>query len=182
MNTKEFNQLKKEVKGGNLKKLNKDVIQGLTLKQAQTLEDLMLDIELNKEGNKILDILVAYIDSLVSEEKKVANKKAPKKDDKKEGVKVETEEKKKASKSELKENKEVNILDQIKEGDLVKFRVEGEEIEHNIEIVRIGKKYILCIMTTNENEVFNIRKSDFKKQIFNWKDKHNNEYNIIVSL
>ena len=64
MKVKEFNQLKKDVKGGNVEGLKK-VISELTLKQAQSMEDLMLDLKLTDEMNKVLDEIVIHIDSLI---------------------------------------------------------------------------------------------------------------------
>lgn len=95
------------------------------------------------------------------------NKKAPKKDNKK------------AEKKE--EKKEANILEKIKIGDVVKFRVEEEEIEHNIKIIYISRYDVIAI-TENEREVFKIRKIDFKNQVFEWKDRKGETYNIIVTL
>lgn len=175
MKVNEFNQLKREVKRGNLKGLKKEVIKDLTLKQAQALEDALLDIELNNEGNKILDILVEYIDSVALEEKKVANKKVIVK------PQMKVVEEKKEKKEEKKEKKSKKLTDTIKVGDIIKFRVEGEEIEHPVKIIYISRYDIIAI-TKNEREVFKIRKIDFDKQIFEWKDRHGEEYNIIVTI
>lgn len=190
MNTKQFTALKKEVKNGNLEGLKKEAIQELTLKQAQGIEDLLLDLELSEEGNQILDIVVAFIDSTVTTEKKVANKKAPKKETTPEAPEATPEAPKKEAtpkkapkkESQLKGNKQANIVDKIKVGTVVKFRVEEEEIEHNITIVNIGKYNIIGVMQDDEKEVFNIRKSDFNKQVFGWRDRNGEEYNIIVTL
>lgn len=180
MKTKEFNQLKKEIKNGNFKGLKKDVIQNLTLNQAKTLEDIMLDLELNEEGNKILDVLVAFIDNTAVEEKKVANKKVLLKKEEKEekDTKKATE---KTTKSQPKGNKENNILEKVQVGDIVKFRVEGEEIEHNIKIIYISRYDVIAI-SSNEREVFKIRKIDFQKQIFEWTDRKGETYNIIITI
>ena len=99
---------------------------------------------------------------------KVANKKAPKKDTKKEGKKEE----KKAPKK---------LTDTIEVGDVVNFRVEGEEIEHPVKIIYISRYDVIAI-TKNEKEVFKIRKSAFNKQVFEWTDRNNESYNIIVTL
>jgi len=173
MKVKEFNQLKKDVKGGNVEGLKK-VISELTLKQAQALEDFMLDLELTDEMNKVLEEIVIHIDSLIQAEK-VANKKAPAKKGKEAPETPAPEKPAKTEKPEKPFNK-VNV------GDIVLFRVEGEEIEHEILIVYKGKNNIIAIMKEDENEVFNIRKSDFNKQVFEWTDRKGEQYNIIVTL
>ena len=120
---------------------------------------------------------------------KVANKKAPKKDTKKDTKKEgKKEDKKPAKKPAKKEGKKEDkkpakkITDKIEVGDIVKFQVEGEEIQHDIKIVYKGKNNIIGVMAEDEKEVFNIRKSDFNKQMFAWTDRHNETYNIIVTL
>ena len=205
MKTNEFNQITKAVKNGDLKGLTGKTISEMTIPQAQKLEDLMLDLKLNKEGNQILDILCTFIESQTKAEKavdKVANKKAPTKEAPKAPEKApeapkeapKAEDKPKAPKApkepkEPKEtklkgnsNKEEKLSQTIKVGDKLKFRVEGEEIEHNITIVNIGKYHIIAIMTEDEKEVFNIKKADLDKQVFGWKDRYNETYNIIVTL
>lgn len=164
MKVKEFNQLKREVKKGNVEGL-KEVISDLTLSQAQAIEDMMLDLTLNEEMNKVLDELVAFIDSKVNEKKKVANKKAP------------TKPEKAPTKT-----KKVKPFNKVNVGDVVKFQVEGEELEHDIKIIYKGKYNIIGVMVDDEKEVFLVRKADFNKGIFNWKDRHGEEYNIIVIL
>ena len=96
--------------------------------------------------------------------KKVANTKAPKKP------------------APAPEAKEKKPADKIQVGNIVQFQVEGEEIQHDIKIVNIGKYNIIGVMAEDEKEVFNIRKSDFNKQVFAWTDRHNETYNIIVTL
>ena len=202
MKTNEFNQITKAVKNGDLKGLTGKTISEMTIPQAQKLEDLMLDLKLNKEGNQILDILCTFIGSQTKAEKavdKVANKKAPTKEAPKAPEKApeapkeapKAEDKLKAPKKEEKStstklkgnsNKEEKLSQTLKVGDKLKFRVEGEEIEHNITIVNIGKYHIIAIMTEDEKEVFNIKKADLDKQVFGWKDRHNETYNIIVTL
>lgn len=120
-----------------------------------------------KELNiKVLDILVMYIDSLVNEEKKEANKKVPAKEVPSKEAPVKTG----------KPFNKVNV------GDSVYFRVEGEEIEHEILIIYKGKSNIIGIMKEDEKEVFSIRKVDFNKQVFEWEDRRGEQYNIIVTL
>jgi len=178
MKVKEFNQLKKDVKGGNVEGLKK-VISELTLKQAQALEDFMLDLELTDEMNKVLDEIVIHIDSLIHAEK-VANKKAPAKKGKEA---PETPAPEKPAKTEkVKPEKSAKPFDRVNVGDIVLFRVEGEEIEHEILIVYKGKSNIIGVMKEDEKEVFLIRKSDFNKQVFEWTDRHGEQYNIIVTL
>lgn len=169
MKVKEFNQLKKDVKGGNVEGL-KEVISELTLKQAQAIEDLMLDLKMTDEMNKILDEVVIHIDNLITTEK-VANKKAPAKTAK-------APEKVKPEKSPEK----VKPFNKVNVGDMVKFQVEGEEIQHDIRIIYKGKSNIIAIMVDDETEVFNIRKADFNKQVFAWTDRHGETYNIIVTI
>ena len=134
----------------------------------------MLDLELTDEMNKVLDEIVIHIDSLIQAEK-VANKKAPAKKGKEAPETPAPEKPAKTEKPEKPFNK-VNV------GDIVLFRVEGEEIEHEILIVYKGKNNIIAIMKEDENEVFNIRKSDFNKQVFEWTDRKGEQYNIIVTL
>lgn len=183
MKVKEFNKLMKDVKKGNVEGLNQEVIRDLTLRQAQSLENLIIDMPLNDTLNGILDELVIYIDSLVEADKakKVANKKqAPQKQPKTEKVKPEpakTEVQEPAKKG--KDNKPFN---KVKVGDTVYFRVEGEEVEHAILIIYKGKNNLIAIMADDETEVFNIRKKDFNKQVFEWTDRKGETYNIIVTL
>lgn len=140
-----------------------------------------------KELNiKVLDILVMYIDSLVNEEKKEANKKVPakkvanKKVPAKEVPSKEAPVKKEPAKEvPVKTGKPFN---KVNVGDSVYFRVEGEEIEHEILIIYKGKSNIIGIMKEDEKEVFSIRKVDFNKQVFEWKDRRGEQYNIIVTL
>lgn len=168
MKVKEFNKLMKDVKKGNVEGL-KEVISELTLSQAQTLENLIMDLPLNDELNHLLDELVIYIDSLVMEEKKVANKKqAP--------AKPEPE---KVKPAKTKPAKPFNI---VEVGSTVQFQVEGEEVKHDIRIIYKGKNNIIAIMAEDETEVFNIRKQDFNKSIFQWTDRKGETYNIIVTL
>lgn len=181
MNVKKFNQLKKDVKKGNVKGLNQEVISELTLKQAQLLEDAMMDIELDEEKNEVLDELVAFIDSLVQAEK-VANKKAPTKPEKAEKVKPEKAPKKETKKETKKPEKVAKPFDKIEVGDIIQFQVEGEEVKHNILIVYKGTNNIIAIMKDDEREVFNIRRKDFDKGVFEWTDRHGETYNIIVIL
>ena len=179
MNVKEFSKLKKEVKAGNLKVLNEDIVKSFTLKQAEEIDNEVFNHEIPDYLNPILDILVSIIQSGKTEGKKVANKKAPKKEEKKEPKK----EDKKPAKPEKPENsKAKKLTDTIEVGDLVKFQVEGEEIQHNIKIVYKGRYNIIGIMAEDEKEVFNIRKSDFNKHVFEWTDRNNATYNIIVTL
>lgn len=182
MKVKEFNQLKKQVKGGNVEGL-KEVISDLTLSQAQVIEDLMLDLELDEEKNHLLDEVVNHIDSLVQAEK-VANKKAPAKPEKAPEKAPEKPEKVKPEKPEKPEKapEKAKLFNKVNVGDTVHFRVEGEEIEHDIRIIYKGKNNIIAIMKEDENEVFNIRKTDFNKQVFEWTDRHGETYNIIVTL
>ena len=182
MKVKEFNALKKKVKEGNVEGLNHEVIKSLTLNQAQVIEDLMLDLELTDEMNKILDEVVNYIDSLVDAEKhttkKVANTKAPK-------VEAKTEpepEKVKPAKPEPKKVKAKKLFDKVKVNDIVRFQVEGEQVKHDIRIIYKGKANIIAVMVDDEQEVFNIRKTDFNKQVFEWTDRHGETYNIIVTI
>ena len=132
MKAKEFTELKKQVKSNNLKGLKGDTIQDLTITQAKAMEDILLDLELTAEGNKLLDAIVDHIEGVVAIEK-VANKKAqqaPKEAQqapKKEAPAPKAEQKKEAPKAEPKEPKEVN---KIKVGDTVQFQVEGEEVIH----------------------------------------------------
>ena len=188
MNVKEFSKLKKEVKAGNLEVLKEDIVRSFTLRQAEEIDNEVFNHEIPDYLNPILDILVSIIQSGKAEGKKVAsnkNLKAPKKDTKKEGKK---EDKKPAKKPAKKEGKKEDkkpakkITDKIEVGDIVKFQVEGEEIQHDIKIVYKGKYNIIGVMAEDEKEVFNIRKSDFNKQAFAWTDRHNETYNIIVTL
>ena len=165
MDVKKFNQLRKDVKAGKIEGL-KRVISDLTLQQAQTIENIMFDLELTDEMNKVLDELVIYIDSLVQAEK-VANKKAP--------------EKAAPEKAASKNNKAKKLADTLKIGDIVYFRVEGEEIMHPVKII-YKSKYDIIAITKDEREVFKIRKIDFNKQIFEWTDRKGETYNIIVTL
>ena len=197
MKPKEFTALKKEIKNGNIEGLTTEAIKDFTITQLKATEDLLLDLELTEAGNKVLDTICEYIEADVKI-KKVANKKspAPKKEAPKktapeapeatpEAPKKEATPKKapkKPAKTVLKGNKEDNILDKIKVGSIIKFRVEDEEIENNIQIVNIGKYNVIGVMQEDEKEVFNIRKSDLKKQVFTWTDRHNEEYNIIVTI
>ena len=175
MKVKEFNQLKKQVKEGNVEGLNQEVIKSLTLRQAQSLENVVLDnIPLNDEINGLLDDIVIHISNLVEAEK-VANKKAPAKPDK-------TEAPIKPEKVKPKKTEKVKPFDRVNVGDTVYFRVEGEEIDHEILIVYKGKKSLIAIMKEDEREVFPIGKTEFNKQVFAWKDRHNEEYNIIVTI
>lgn len=128
--------------------------------------------ELNiKVLDKVLDILVMYIDSLVNEEKKEANKKVP--------AKKVANKKVPAKEVPVKTGKPFN---KVNVGDSVYFRVEGEEIEHEILIIYKGKSNIIGIMKEDEKEVFSIRKVDFNKQVFEWEDRRGEQYNIIVTL
>ncbi len=192
MKVQQFNQLKKKVREGNVEGLKKEVIKQLTLKQAQAIEDLLMDLELTDEMNKVLDEVVIHIDGLVEAEK-VANKKAPTKTEpaktepekpaKTEKVKPEKLEKpEKPAKKDKEAPKKVKPFNKVNVGDVVKFQVEGEEIKHDIRIIYKGKNNIIAIMADDENEVFNIRKTDFNKQVFAWTDKHGEQYNIIVTL
>lgn len=176
MKAKEFNALKKEVKKGNLKGLKKEVISSLTLSQAQAIEDLMLDLELDEEKNHILDEVVNHIDSLVMEEKKVANKKAPAK------TKPEPKKPAKTEPAKTEKTKKVKLFNKVEVGDVVKFRVEGEEVKHDIRIIYKGINHIVGIMVEDEREVFVIRKTDFNKGVFEWIDRKGETYNIIVTL
>lgn len=135
-----------------------------------------------KELNiKVLDILVMYIDSLVNEEKKEANKKVPAKEvpSKEAPVKKEPAKEVPAKEVPVKTGKPFN---KVNVGDSVYFRVEGEEIEHEILIIYKGKSNIIGIMKEDEKEVFSIRKVDFNKQVFEWEDRRGEQYNIIVTL
>jgi hypothetical protein len=170
MKAKEFNQLKKQVKEGNVKGL-KEVISDLTLRQAQAIEDLMYDIELTDEMNEVLDEIVVYIDSLINAEK-VANKKLLKPE---KTAKPEKE-------APTKKDKEIKLSDRVNVGDTVYFRVEGEEINHPVLILFKGKKNIIAVMKENEDEGFLISKSVFNKQVFEWTDRKGETYNIIVTL
>lgn len=128
-----------------------------------------------EEYADFLDTLKEY--APIIEIEKVANKKVPPK-------KEEIEEKKdtkKATEKTTKSQPKENILEKIKVGDVVKFRVEGEEIEHPVKIIYLSRYDVIAI-TENEREVFKIRKIDFQKQMFLWKDRKGEEYNIIVSL
>jgi len=178
MKVKEFNQLKKQVKGGNVKGLKKEVIQDLTLSQAQVLEDVLMDFELDEKMNKILDEIVTHIDNMVNAEK-VANTKAPKVKTKEAPAKEAPE---KAPAKPEKAPEEVKPFNKVNIGDTVRFRVEGEEIKHNIIIIYKGKNNLVGIMESDEQEVFLIRKTDFNKGIFSWTDRHGETYNIIVTL
>lgn len=145
-----------------------------------------------KELNiKVLDILVMYIDSLVNEEKKEANKKVPAKKvaNKKVPAKEVPSKEAPVKKEPAKEvpAKEVPVktgkpFNKVNVGDSVYFRVEGEEIEHEILIIYKGKSNIIGIMKEDEKEVFSIRKVDFNKQVFEWEDRRGEQYNIIVTL
>ena len=146
-----------------------------------------MGLPLNDELNKVLDEIVKHIDALVMEEKKVANKKqAPQKQPKTEPAKTKPAKPEKApakpEKAPEKATKKVKPFNKVKVGDTVRFRVEGEEKEHKIMIVYKGINNIVAIMAEDEREVFSIRKTDFNKGIFNWKDRHGEEYNIIVTL
>jgi transcription elongation GreA/GreB family factor len=181
MKIKEFNQLKREVKEGNVKGLKKDVIKELTLNQAQAIENLMLDLELNEEKNKVLDEIVNRINDLV-EKGKVANKKLLK-TEKPEKEKPEKPEKEKPEKPEKeKPEKPDKPFNKVNVGDTVYFRVEGEEIKHSIKIIYKGRKNVIGIMTDDEDEVFKIRKQDFNKQVFEWTDRKGETYNIIATI
>ena len=176
MNVKEFSKLKKEVKAGNLGVLKADIVKSFTSKQAEEIDNEVFNHEIPDSLNPILDILVSIIQSGKSESKKVANNKnlkAPKKDTKKDTKKEDKKEDKKPAKK---------ITNKIEVGDIVKFQVEGEEIQHNIKIVYKGKYNIIGVMAEDEREVFNIRKSDFNKKAFSWTDRDNETYNIIVTL
>lgn len=177
MKVKEFNKLKREVKEGNVKGLSKEVISELTLSQAQTIENLMLDLHLNDEMNRILDEVVYHIDSLVMEEKKVANKKkAPKVEAKPEPAKTEVQAPAKEAPEKIKP------FNNIKVGDTFYLQVEGEEIKHEILVIFKGRNNLIGVMKEDETEVFLIRKSDFNKLAFLWRDRKGEEYNIIVTL
>ena len=172
MNVREFSKLKKEVKAGNLGVLKADIVKSFTSKQAEEIDNEVFNHEIPDYLNPILDILVSIIQSGKSEGKKVANNKnlkAPKKDTKKDTKKEDKKEDKKPAKK-------------IEVDDIVKFQVEGEELQHNIKIVYKGKYNIIGVMAEDEREVFNIRKSDFNKKAFSWTDRDNETYNIIVTL
>ena len=149
----------------------------------------MLDLELTDEMNKVLDELVDYIDSLVKTEK-IANKKVKPqktaKTEKEAPEKTEVQAPEKAPEKEAPEKeapgKSAKPFDRVNVGDIVKFQVEGEEIKHDIRIIYKGKKNIIAIMVEDETEVFNIRKADFNKQMFSWRDRKSETYNIIVTL
>lgn len=178
MKVKEFNKLMKDVKKGNVEGL-KEVISELTLSQAQTLENLIMDLPLNDELNHLLDELVIYIDSLVMEEKKVANKKqAPAKPEPEKVKPVKTE----VQAPEKAPAKTIKPFNTIKVGDTFYLQVEGEEVTHSIKVIFKGKNNIVGIMEENEEEVFLIRKTDFNKQVFTWTDRHGEQYNIKVIL
>jgi hypothetical protein len=174
MKFEDFGQLKKQVKKGNIEGL-KEVISDLTLKQAQYIEDIMLDMELTDEMNEVLDKVVNHIDSLAKADKsskKVANKKAPAKEAPAKEAPAKTK----------KATKKVKLFDKVEVGDVVKFRVEGEEVKHDILIVYKGVNNLIGVMANDEREVFLIRKGDINKGIFNWTDRHGEQYNILITL
>ena len=179
MKIKEFNQIKKEVKGGNLKVLTEDIVKSFTPKQAEEIDNEVFNHEIPDYLNPILDTLVSIIQSGKTEGKKVANKKAPAPQKPTEAPKK--EEKKAPKNNKTNKNKAKKLTDTIEVGDVVKFRVEGEEIEHLVKII-YKSKYDVIAITQNEREVFKIRKSDFNKQVFEWRDRRGESYNIIVTL
>ena len=180
MKVKEFNELKKQVKKGNVEGLNQEVISSLTLKQAQTIEDIIMNtIPLNGDNddlNDVLDDIVTHILNMVDTKKVDTKKVANTKPEKEKPEKPKKPEKEKPVKPEKKK-----LLDTIKVGDMVKFRVEGEEVEHDIKIIYISRYDVIAI-TKNEREVFKIRKIDFNSQIFKWEDRKGEEYNIIITI
>ena len=170
MKVKEFNALKEQVKGGNVKGLTKEVIGQLTLKQAKVIENVMMDLELTDEMHALLDEVVAHIVNheerkALKAEEKVANKKAPKPEVPEKPAKVE----------------KVQPANKVKVGDIVRFRVEGEEIEHEIKVIYKSRYDVICI-SRDEREVFKVRKTDFNRLAFQWTDRKNETYNIIVTL
>lgn len=178
MKVRDFNELKREVRKGDVKRL-KEAIGELTLKQAQAIEDLMYDLTLNEEMNKVLDELVTYIDSLTATEK-VANKKALKVE--KEPEKVEPEPEPVKTEVQVPDKPAKNKpFNRVKVGDVIQVQVEGEEVKNSLLIVYKGKNNLVAVMEDNE-EVFKIRRVDFNKLAFQWTDRKGETYNITVTL
>lgn len=192
MKAKDFKVLKERVKEGNFK-VTQEELRDLTKRQAETLEDMIMDstdLSSNQDADDLVTTLIEYQAELV-EDKKVANKKPPKKDTKKEDKpKKETASDK--PKNDVKQDKKTQVskapgkvdkpIKRVQTGQMIYLRREGNEVREPAILLRVGKKWTVIALVEYEDHVYLVNNKDFNKLVFsNW-DEDGTPYNILIEI